>query len=96
MFESFQTEVTVEALHLDDCVDTYGMSIGFDGSSNYNDVSADVFANPFTAFNTIHNSTFYLWNLDCCVVDGCLSCSVYIEESIAFRKFTVVANVWFF
>ena len=64
--------MTVEALHLNDRVDTYGMRVGFDGSADHNDISADVFADPLAAFHTIHDGTFYLRNLDRGIVDGWL------------------------
>ena len=50
ILKSFQTEVTVEALHLNDCVDTYSMRVRFDGCTYNGDISAYVFANPFAAY----------------------------------------------
>ena len=73
VLESLKTEVTVEALHLDDSVDTYCMSVGFDGSADYYDVSSDVLADPLAALYTVHNGSFYLRNVDGCIVDGLLS-----------------------
>ena len=73
VLESLKTEVTVEALHLDDSVDTYCMSVGFDGSADYYDVSSDMLADPFAALYTVHNGTFYLRNVDRGVVDRLLS-----------------------
>ena len=95
MLESLKTEVSVEALHLDDSVDTYSMSVGLDGSTYYGDVSSDVFADPFAALNTVHNGTFYLRYVDSGVVDGLLCGSVYYEECESGCQFMIVCYVGF-
>ena len=95
VLESLKTEVSVEALHLNDSVDTYGMSVGFDGSAYYYDVSADVLADPLAALYTVHNGSFYLRNVDSCEVDGLLCGSVYYKEGESGCKFMIVCYVGF-
>jgi len=73
VLESLKTEVTVEALHLYDSIDTYRMSVRLDGSTYYDDISSDVLADPFAALHTVHNGTFYLRNVDRGVIDRLLS-----------------------
>ena len=73
MLESLKTEVSVEALHLDDSVDTYSVCVRLDGGANNCDVTANVLFDPLAALHTVHNGSFYLGNLDGRIVDGLLS-----------------------
>ena len=92
VLKALQTEVAVEALHVHDRVDAYGVGVGTGGCTDHGDGAADVLRDPFTAFYAVEYVGFYLRNADLGVVHRVVNGAVDYEEGVADAQVAVVGH----
>ena len=84
--------MAVEALHVHDRVDAYGVGVGTGGCADHGDGASDILRDPFAAFYAVKYVGFDLRNVNLGVVDGVMHRTVDHEEGVADPQIAVVGD----